>query len=223
MEIIHGDDQIKSRSFFLNLKLNLKKNQANLIELDGQKITFTEFISATTTNSLFPEKNIICIEQLFSRRPGKDKQLLLSYLKSHPELPVYIWEVKDVSDQLTGFPATTVRRFDLPKYAFNFLDSLSPDHLKLALDNLPPELLFAQLIRQFHNLILVKSGRGKLPSWQSNKLQVLAKKFSAPRLLQAYRKLLEIDFRQKNSLSVSELSASLQIWLTELHLPPKSV
>lgn len=217
MKIIHGEDQVTSRRQLIQLKSEAKQKNDQLAELDGQNLTLTELINISGTDSLFGGSMHIFIEQLFSRRPGKEKDQIVDYLKKHLDLPIVIWEGKDVSDQLKTFPSQYIVKSDLPKYVFQFLDALSLPLLQKTLANVSPEQIMALLVRQMHNLIMVKTGQTSLPSWQVSKLKPLSAKFSLPLLLSQYSKLLDMDFHHKTSSSSMDLSGNLQIWLIEMN------
>jgi DNA polymerase III delta subunit len=186
-------------------------------------MTLSEFLNAVGTGSLFGGEVQIFIEQFFARRPGKEKEQILEYFKSHPDVSVILWDSKDVSDQIKTLPPKLSVKFDLPKYVFQFLDALTLPLYQKALESAAPEQIMALLVRQMHNLLLVKFGAGKLPSWQASKLKPLAARFSEKRLRQSYKELLDIDYRNKTSGSVFDLSDNLQLWIVRLHLPEQKV
>jgi DNA polymerase III delta subunit len=223
MKVLHGEDQISSRRQLIALKTESRKKGNQLVELDGQNLTLTDLLNAVGTGSLFGGEVQVYIDQFFSRRPGKEKDQIVEYLKSQKDLGLVIWEGKDVSDQLKTFTPAISVRFDLPKYVFQFLDSLTLPLFQKALDSAAPEQIMALIVRQMHNLLLVKEGAASLPSWQLSKLQPLAQKFSSAKLKQSYRDLLDIDYRAKTSGSVMDLAANLQLWIVRLHVPNQKV
>jgi len=76
------------------------------------------------------------------------------------------------------------------------------------------------MIRQIKLLIIAKDlgkkGLGNMPSWQKEKLTSQAKFFTLEHLLEIYKKLLEIDFKQKTSRDVFSLSSRLDLLVSEI-------
>lgn len=216
MQIFHGDNQIASRADYLRARADVSSRGVQIIEIYGDVLTLSQLMLSLQNVSMFGDSNAVFIDGFFSRRPSSEKAAISKYLQAHPDLSVYFFDDSDVSIQLKGFPATSVRKFDLPKYLFAFLDQLTLDSLHQAFTGAAPEQVFSLLVRQMHNLILVSSGSSALPSWQAGKLRSLLPKFTKMDIFTAYRKLLEIDYRQKTSASVFDMAASLEIWVCAL-------
>lgn len=216
MQIFHGDNQIASRAEFLRIRSDLSSRGIQIIEIYGDTLTLSQLMLSLQNVSMFGDSNAVFIDGFFSRRPGSEKAAISKYLQAHPDLSVYFFDDSDVSVQLKGFPPASVKKFELPKYLFTFLDQLTLTSLHQAFTGAAPEQVFSLLVRQMHNLILVSSGSTALPSWQAGKLRSLLPKFTRVDIFTAYKKLLEIDFRQKNSASVFDMAASLEIWVTSL-------
>ncbi len=213
MLILHGDHTAASRQFFLTELESARSRRLNLVELSGQTLTLPDLEASASATTLLGETNFLVTTDLFARRPGKEKSLLVSYLKSHPGLQLIDWESKDVSAQLTTFPASAVRKFELPKYLFKFLDRFSLDLLHQTLQVTPAELLFSLLARRLHDLILAKAGLLSGPAWKTDLLRRQAAAYSPSRLQSLSRDLLLIDYAQKTSASAMDLSAALELWV----------
>jgi len=213
MLIIHGDNIIASREYFLNQRHFLSA-KTSLLELSGQDLTYPRLIQSLTTPDLFGQYPLVSVENLFSRRPSSDKKKITEYLQSfHAKLPnLLIYEAKDISLQLKSYPPETFKNFPLPKYLYTFLETFSPEALRKCLKFQPPELIMASLAKHLHNLILVKEHQGEFPSWQSAKLSPQAQKYSLTDLLSLQNQLLQIDLASKTSQNPLSLNSALELW-----------
>src|SRR5262245_12828796 len=133
MLILHGDNQPASRQYFLDHKTTYKSTH-QLIELAGDTLTIAELTPLLQTNSLWGQANSIFMTTVFSSRPSDRKKQLVAFLHQQPATTlVTIWEPQDVSPALKTFPSSTIKKFDLPKHIFTFLDTLSVSTLHQAL------------------------------------------------------------------------------------------
>lgn len=215
MLILHGDNQILSRQFFVTLRSDAVKQGLQLLELPANTLTLSDLSLALETSSLFGPSNFVCLENFFSRRAGHAKTEIVDYLKAKNPPSLAIWENKDVSLQLKSFPVSSIRKFDLPKYVFRFLEDWSLDNYRFAVSSTPPELIFSLLVRHLRQLIMVADGITSFPSWQLPKLKAQSHRFSLSRLLSMYHDLLNLDYSQKTSSSPFDLASSLEVWLVK--------
>jgi hypothetical protein len=216
MIIFHGDNQILSRSTFLDLKHRELASGKQIVELSGLGLTLQELKNKSTSSSLLGDTNSLFIDDLFGSRAAREKNLIIDYLLAHGNADINIWESKDVSLQLKKFPPDLIRKFDLPKKVFQFLDNPSLPLLQQSLQNTSPEQIFALLVGHFRKLLIVKSHAGNFPAWQEQKLTSQASRYTAEKLIELYQELLQIDYRQKSSLSAFDLPFSLELWLARL-------
>ena len=218
MTIIHGDHQIASRQFFLDLKATARDHGLQIVDLPGDSLNLESLVTASQSQSLLGGANAVFVEGFFSRRPSNDKKTLLEYFSTHSDLEVVLWDGKDVSAQLKGLPATAVKKFDLPKIVWKFIDTLAPDLFHQVVQTTEPELLLGLLAGRLRQLIMIVSGGtpAGLASWQVGKLKSQAGKFTLDQLITAHRDLLDLDFRQKTSESASNLASALELWLLKL-------
>jgi len=159
MLIIHGEDQIASRKFFLDYKA---QNTGDILEAEG--ITVSEFKSRMESVSLFGDMPYIYLEGLFARRPSNDKKEIIEYLRtSNPERLV-IWEAKDVTVQLKDFSPQIIKNFSLPKYASVFWSNPTLENLHKALAVIDIEPLFYGLMTVAH--------RTKNKDWINSLLEI---------------------------------------------------
>ncbi len=181
MIILHGDNQVASRKQLTDLK------QGKQVVEFGGDVTLTKLLVASKSDSLFGGTNLVIVENLFSGRPSNERKTVIEYLLKNP-IEVVIWEGKNVSTKIQEFDSQIVRRFDLPKHIFVFLDNPTPQNLRKCLESMPVEQVFASLVTRMHKL-----GRTDYLSG-----------------------LLEIDFAQKTSTSPHDLAAALEILMVRL-------
>ncbi len=216
MIILHGENQVATREQLTTLRQAGVKQGKQLVEL-GSDITMGQLISAVESNSLFGSSHLVVVENVFSGRPSNERKLVMEYLLAHSAADILVWEGKDVSAKLKDFGSQLVRRFDLPKYVFKFLDDLSLGNLQLSLQTAAAEQILALLAGHVHKLILVKEGATSLPSWQSAKLKQQMAKFSLDKLMEMSHQLLEIDYAQKTSAAPYDLATALEIFVVKLN------
>lgn len=203
MLIIHGDNQVASRSFLLNVK---KESTS----LDGESLTLADLQQHVGSTNLFGESNGVLIEGFFARRPSNDKKKIVEYLEKNSQTEIIFWDGKDLGMQLKNFPLSIVKKFDLPKTVFKFLDNFYLVDLQTTLENTPAELVFSLLASQVRKLIMVKDGVGNMPAWQISRLKIQASKYKELRTM--HHELLEIDYKNKTSASSLDLGAALELW-----------
>ena len=199
MQIIHGENQVSSREAYSNAKQQAQKQGLNIVEFAGDSLTISNLTQAVESKSLFGSANVVFIENIFSRRPSNEKKQIVDYLlklispleSRGDQGALCIWEPKDVSTQLKEIPS---HRFDLPKHIFAFLDNPNVSTFHLALGTAPVEQIFASLATRVHKVLL---GQGRT----SKKIDPLD--------------LLEIDYKQKTSSVPYDLTAALEIWLSQ--------
>lgn len=212
MLIFHGDNQISARVAYLEIKKQKRNEKANLIELDGGKITLFDIELSIKSTSLLGVENAVFIENFFSRRTSQEKKSIVEYLKKNPNLPIFIYESKNQSVQLKQFPPALVKLFNLPSSIFTFLDTFSISHLNSALKDSPPEKVLYLLSAHIHKMILHKQNKSNLPIWQSKKLTSQVAKYSLHQLFRMQKNLLELDYKNKTSSTPYHLGAALELW-----------
>lgn len=191
------------------------KQGKQVVEL-GSDVTLAQLLVATKSDSLFGGINLVIVENLFSGRPSNDRRAVIEYLSAKSG-DVVVWESKDVSAKIKEFDPQIVRRFDLPKYVFKFLDDLSLSSLQLSLQSAAAEQILALLAGHIHKLILVKEGMSSLPGWQTSKLKSQVLRFNLDKLTDLSRKLLQIDYAQKTSALPYDLATALEIFVVRLN------
>lgn len=225
MYILHGENLILSRK---RLKEMITLFKGEIIRLEGEKITLTEVKQALESKSLLSIEKLILVENIFSRRPGKEKENLLQYFKENDYKNLIIWEGKPIDGRtLKVFSKAIIEKFDISRMIFKFLDSLSSDNKKMSLIFLhqslyhdAPEMISYLLARQLKYLIIAndlgEKGLEDLPPWQRIKFIRQAKKFSLRKLLSLYKELLMIEWRQKTGQNQFSLSSQLDLFIASI-------
>lgn len=217
MLVLHGENQVASRSFLINLKHEAVKAGRNPVDLPGDGLSLSVLKPALGGQSLFGATSAIFVEGFFSRRPSTEKKEVVSYLAVSLPKNLVMWEPKDVSTQLKDFPVEATRKFDLPKHVFKFLDQLSLPALELASTTTSAEMIMALLVGRIRQLIMVKDGQiASLPGWQAAKLRSQTDKYTLGQLQTVYLRLLDLDLAQKTSAVPYGLAAALELWVVRL-------
>lgn len=228
--IIHGDDIISSRNFFLSQK----EKTDSLQVFDGEKITVTDLVQIFEGGGLFFDEKKVFVENFFSKKKqGKEFDEITDYLKKKtPDSKVFFWEGKEISKKsLNLFKNSTVKAFKLPQTLFLFLDNIKPKNsqelLNLfhkTLSTVEPELIFFMLIRQFRLLLALLDTKSEkqidelksLAPWQKNKLLKQANFFTIDELKKIHNKLYQTDLKQKTGKSPLSLAQSIDFLLLEI-------
>lgn len=230
IKILHGQDTVKSRQGLEKLKVQAKNIEG--ITLNGPKLTLTDFIQALESKSLFSQDRLVILENLLSGKKSKEKEQILQYLQDEKVLVTLIlWEDGEISrSTLRLFPQAEISIFKLDPFLFRFIDALKPDNaeilIKLFRQSIIQEdvnFIFYMLVRHFRLLLFLKTGERKgleevdrLADWQKTKLIKQAQLFDQNKLLNVYRQLLEIDYREKTGLAPYPLTQTLELFLSNL-------
>lgn len=235
--IIHGDDIVSSRNFFVGQKQKIK----NPLEFAGENITLTDLVQVFEGGELFTEQKAVFLEDfLTKRKTGRDKDQILAYLTKYQSHEIFLWEGKEISTKsLSAFKKAEIRHFKLPQSLFLFLDALKPSSGTLivplfhkTLKNMEVELVFYMLIRQFRLLLALSPGHPDPPAggegsrnidevkrlapWQKSKLQRQASLFTEENLKKHFTKLYEIDLAQKTGSLSLTLTQAIDFFLLDL-------
>jgi len=225
MLILHGENIERSRRYLGQRKKNF---DGEVINLEGDKINLNDLKQAIESKSIFGEKKLIVVSNLFSRRPSKEKEELLKYCRQENPENLIVWEGKKIDGRLLShFLSARIEQFDLTPIIFRFLDYFSPTNkkhslilLRQCLTQEPPELVFFLLCRHIRDLIIAadlgKKGLNHLPSWKQDKLISQAKMFGLQKLINLYGQLLQIDYQQKTGRSTLSLASQLDLLIANL-------
>lgn len=224
--VYHGEDIVSSRKAFVGHLESLGIDEYEVLRINGKKLDEETLELSSGPNSLFGKKRVLAIDGLFSGGKSKEKEIVFKLLFSIKS-PVIIWEGKELGKtDCMIFPKNTVfNNHRIPVKLYNFLDSIFPGRkeenirfFNQMVEVIDINFLFLMLVRQVRLLIMAKddTALSKMASWQSAKLKAQSSRFEEEKLSEIYRKLLDIDYRQKTSSSPFDLKASLDLWLMEI-------
>lgn len=222
--IIHGENTTQSRA-----KLNELLDGVKWVKyFSGAKDSLETIIVALSVQELFIDTRTIVIEEasvLQTKRLNELKKNLLPLEKS-TEINVFLWNSTSFTPKfLESFSTAKIYAFPLPKYFFQFLDSVMPGQgkpLHVLLFKLYPsfaaEQLLFSLIKRVRQLLMIESGAHveeieKMSGWQKGKLSKQAQMWSEKKLIQLYQSLFDLEFRQKTGGLTMSLINHLDILL----------
>lgn len=224
--IFSGEDIVSSRNAYLDQIEVLKKQNLEIRQIAAKEISEEVLENTFGAKNLFGLSRVIATENFFSGQKSKEKDLLIEKILSFPQAVLISWEEKEFTKAAIEKLGKNfcIKNFELPKVLWKFLDGLSPGNkaknlqiLHEILLNLEPHFIFSMLIRQFRLLLLAIDGEvDGLPTWQRGKLTNQARDFGQEKLAQIYKKLLEIDTRQKTSASPFALASELDLFILGL-------
>lgn len=223
--VFSGDDIVSSRKAFLEQAESLRQKGYEIEKISGKDLSLEKLESSLGAKTLFGEKRALAIEGFLSLTKSKEKDEVLKKISSFDEAVLLFWEGKEFSkaDQ-QKFPKEFVfKNFKLPSSLFSFLESLKPNQKKTNLENFRKVIeevdeffLFAMLARQVRLLILAQEKSLNVLPWQKAKLEKQAKEFDKENLLSLYKKMLELDFKQKTSQTPFSFKESLELLIAEI-------
>ncbi|OGG28886.1 hypothetical protein A2971_03045 [Candidatus Gottesmanbacteria bacterium RIFCSPLOWO2_01_FULL_46_21] len=220
--LLHGDDTVSSRNELHRLKAGREVRQ-----LDGRGLTDTALTQALESGSMFGDDILVIVENLFGKLGKKQKLIarLAEIIKKSPA-DVIVWEDKEVGVTVTkSLGSANVQLFKTPISLFQFLDGLTPGHTKNSLllfqktlQTHAPELIFSMIVRRIRQLIQVADGvtPEELASWQVSRLTSQARSFTIDRLVELYRKLLDMEYSIKTGTSPFSMQQLLEQYLINL-------
>lgn len=228
MTLLHGDNVEASRTEFQRLITEARSK--DIRRLEGRSLDATELVQAYGSNSLFGNKTLLAIENLFSTQLKKAKriELFIELLKEiHHEADLIVWEEKELPKTLLTKinERISVRLFKIPVLIFQFLDSIGPNRGKFLLTTYQKleeiqaaEIIFLMISRRLRQLLMVSCGVAPegLQLWQSNKLRAQIRLFTTERLRELYAQLLRIDFSIKSGTSPFSLDSHIRQFLLSL-------
>ncbi|MCJ7741015.1 hypothetical protein MUP32_06935 [Candidatus Microgenomates bacterium] len=225
--LIHGDDTVTSRN---KLKEeNDKVPESEIVHFEGSKLQLSDLVNSLEASSLFAEKKLVIVENFLSGGMNKSKQQIFEYLSGQIFLhDLIFWEGKRIEKATIKKYFSKAKEISclLPSLLFKFLDLLGierPESLLLLFHNLlkqtEAELVYAMILRQWRNLIVVKDNPTLLPGfapWQIGKLKSQSRGLSLEEYILSYRKLLAIDYQIKSGQTPYRLEQLLDIFLANL-------
>lgn len=225
--VLHGDDIITSRKKLTYLKEQFKDGE--VLQFEGGKTNVTDVVQVFESASLFAKKRLIVLERFLETKDRTLIASILNHLKKSTHEVVF-WEPKEIKRELlTLFPKqANIFFFKQEQALFQFLDSIKTGNARYSLPLLhqvlkkeSEELVFYMVVRQFRLLLSIASKAAiseikRLAPWQRSKLERQARQFTSDRLLLFYRKLFQIEREVKTGGNALPLSASLDLFLTDI-------
>ncbi len=221
--LLHGDDNVSSRTAFANLK------DKGSVNFDAEGLSLLDFSQTVSGMGLFKDTKKIFIENLFSKKVKSFIEVIDLINESSKSLEFYIWNDSEVSvKQASVVKNLKVENFKLPKNLWTFLDNIRPGNptsislFHKVLEEADENVIFSMIVRQFRLLLSVYSNiraideAKRMAPWQRGKLQRQAQSFSEESLLTTYKKLFEIDQKHKTGLLDIPLSKSIDFFLLGL-------
>jgi hypothetical protein len=232
LTIIHGDDIVSSRKYFLDLK----QQHADALSFDGEKLNLTDLTQIFEGGGLFTETKTIFIEQFLSKKARGKKSVelesVIAYLeKNGSEHTITLWESKDLErGAQTTFKTATIKAFKLPQTLFVFLDNIKPGNGKMLLSlfhqttqHTEVEMVFFMLVRQVRLLLALhkKSDEEidelkRMAPWQKGKLEKQSALFETTALKHLYNGLFTIEVGQKTGGLSAPLQTTIDFLLLEI-------
>lgn len=219
--VIHGDDTVTSRNFFL---LEKQKSKNSILQ-DSKNLELSDLLQILESKNLFFEEKSIFIENFFSSKQllgSKEAIQTMENLKTD----IFLYDSSELSKtQLAVFKNPRKKLFKLPQELFVFLDNIRPKsnqnvvYFHNSLKNSTEDMIFYMIIRQFRLLLaLLGSEVGnidevkRLAPWQRSKLNSQARLFSEESLKNIYKKLFEIDLAYKSG-QITTIAPSIDFLL----------
>lgn len=226
--LLHGDNIEASRDELNRLKAEAKGKEIR--QLDGKSADKTSLTQAFESGSMFGGDTVVIIENLFSKLGKKIKltEELASIIKTAPEsTDIVLWEDKEVGATVTKNlgPKAQIKIFKTPVIIFQFLDGLRPGNAGTLLtlfeqlvSSEPSEVVFVMIVRRMRLLMMLKDNvtPDGIVSWQAGRLTNQAKLFTMEKLVDMYKKLLEIEVSIKSGSSPFQLKELLEQWIITL-------
>lgn len=225
--LLHGDDIEASRREFNRLRDAAKGKE--LRALDGRSVDESKLTQALESSSMFGGDTAVFIENLFGKLGRKTKLITaLAAILTHASenVEIVLWEDKEVGAAVTkSLKGAEVKAFDIPHVIFQFLDGLGPDSAakllplyRSVISSEAPELVFVMVARRVRQLIQIADGVTPtgLQGWQAARLTRQAKLFTMDRLLDMYKKLLDMEFSIKNGSSPFTIAQLTEQFLIDL-------
>ncbi len=207
ISLIHGEDVAASRNMFLSLVEKAKDEGFQIKDISLN--TNLNLEEKLTSQSLFEDKIFFIHDKLKNLTAFDLKWLVKSSKKYEGELVLWYEGVAPLKIVKALPKGTEIKKFDLPKIIFNFLDSFYPGNsvnILGLLDKLlaiePVEFVFFMLGKHLRDVYWVKNDKAVLPDyqeWRIRKIRSQADKFNNDKLKKVINFLSEADIRSKTS------------------------
>lgn len=226
LTIIHGDDIVQSRKYFLEIK-NSKNGSVSF----SSDFTLTDLVQSLEGGGLFSDETNVFIENVFSKRKqSRDLQKIFDFIQQkRDEGNIYLWEERKIQKgKLSKIQNATIKHFPLPQTIFQFLDSIAPGNKKSilyfhqVLETVEVDIILSMMIRLVRTLLNMVDVSEEIdevksmPPWQRQKLQKQQRFFTQKQLIKLHNDLFEADFRNKTGTLSSDLPTAIDLILINL-------
>lgn len=205
--LIHGEDTTASRKFYLEAIDHARAGGFVVSDISTQ--TNLDLGEKLTGGSLFEEKILFVHDKLKNLTPSDLGWLIKNSQKYEGELVLW-YEGNAPLRIIKALPkGVGIKKFDLPRIIFNFLDSFYPGNSKNVLRILgelvklqPIEFVLFMLGRHLRDLYWVANDNVIVPNydgWRIKKLTNQAGRFTNERLRKIINLLSEADIRSKTT------------------------
>lgn len=214
--ILHGDNQVASRTRLLKLKEEAETENFYAVVIDGKQSSFEAINISAQTTSLLGQRSALFVEDFFSKKrlkSKKQKDLSVSDL-------LVFWESIELPKSiLDSFPkGWKIEHFPIPKTIFRLLDCLAPGNAKNILQLIyrakgqePEQLVLAMISWHVRYLLWAKEEPKTLdvPQWKMKRLIAQANMFTKEKLYTLHKQLFDLDRKQKTGVNLVPLWSGL--------------
>lgn len=226
LTIIHGDDIVQSRKYFLEIK-NSKNDSVSF----SSDVTLTDLVQSLEGGGLFSDEKNVFIENVFSKRKqSKELQEILDFIQQKKdEGNIYLWEEREIQKgKLSKFQNAIIKHFSIPQTIFQFLDSIVPDNKKSilyfhqVLETVEVDIILFMMIRLVRTLLNMDEFSEEIDEvkrmspWQRQKLQKQQRFFTQKQLIKLHNDLFEVDFKNKTGTLSGDLPIAIDLILINL-------
>lgn len=223
--ILHGDNPVKTRQKLQDYISKAKNNHIQIYRLEPSELKVNILEEKLGSTSLFNEKKLLVLENLFSLKAKKELAKLIDLIGQSQENIILIENKKIRITTLKKIKDAKIEEFKLSSALFSFLDLLNPklDKAKLiaklheAIISDGDWLVFSMLAWKIRLLIQAKEGNfAKMAPFMKSKLISQAKNFTLEQLIKFHHQLFLTDYEFKKSKNFCDLSTQLDILLFQL-------
>jgi DNA polymerase III delta subunit len=203
--ILQGENNLALKERLSKFVNEAKKRNWSIIRIEKEERVLDKIL----LSGLYDKGNLFIVEDYKSISKSDLKYLKEKMAKIDGVLVICSQGGNIPSSILKNFPKIKkIENFDYPKIVFQFLDSLYPSNSKNAillfhqmLEREPEELIFHLISSRLKDLYWVKIDPSTLPypSWQVEKLERQASRFTQDNLRQLIEELALLDIEAKRS------------------------
>lgn len=225
MIVLHGENIVKSRQRLVELIATHKAEGKDIKIVASKSLTRSTLEEMLGGSSLFGTTQVMVIEELHSLPESAKKKDLVALLAGSSE-EIVLWEKRLLTaTMLKKFPSARVDTFKASSGLFQWLDTLGVSKDKKTLLAQLQEIIkeesahfcFTMIARQVRLLIsTLDDGKITGAPFVIAKLRKQAQRFTLQQLLAVHKQLLEIDYKQKRSLSKLSLEQELDLLVLSL-------